>query len=326
MRKRNSASQVKAVDTGIARWAILVVAGQSNAVGYDESPVDAAEFQSNPRIKQLGYHTNNLEIIDLGFCAQNFQDMRSIQGGTKGIHYHLAKKCLEFLPQDVGVLVIPAAFGGTTACRPGSSVFNNSKGHFDANTKKITTNTAAAHAWGCAKDGSDYTDPIRVIIERVKYVNSKFDSALLGIVFCQGENTTIGSATGINTTADVCTTYTELVEGIIAASIRNGIKTFDGRNLSRRDIYIYESTYYWTSAANPNKITYDTLSQYYQKMLPGNNYYIPPKHSGVTNETNGTGATSSNRPTHFGNNAFRDYIAPAMAMAIQKSFTLHRSI
>lgn len=326
MRKRNSASQVKSVITDITKWAIIVVAGQSNAVGYDESPVDASEFQSNPRIKQLGYHTNNLEIIDLGFCAQNFQDMRGVQGGTKGIHYHLARRCLDFLPPDVGVLIIPAAFGGTSACKVGSSLFNSSKGHFDSNTKKITTNAANNHAWGAAKDGSDYTDPIRVIIERVKYVNSKFDSALLGIVFCQGEHTTVGSSTGINTTADVCTVYTELVEGIIAASIRNGIKMFDGRNVSRRDIYIYESTYYWSSSSNPNQITYNTLSQYYQKMLPGNNYYIPPKHSGVTNETNGTGITSSNRPTHFGNNAFRDYIAPAMAMAIQKSFTLHRSV
>ncbi len=77
---------------------ILCVAGQSNAVGYDESPVAANALTrfDRTRIAQLGlYGEDNLRVVPLGVCAQNLQDMRpyghpSNPGvGTKGIHLPL---------------------------------------------------------------------------------------------------------------------------------------------------------------------------------------------------------------------------------------------
>ncbi len=60
------------------KYAVLLVAGQSNEVGYDESPiVPGLLCHINDRVKQLGlYGNDNLKIIPLGPCAQNFQDMR----------------------------------------------------------------------------------------------------------------------------------------------------------------------------------------------------------------------------------------------------------
>ena len=101
---------------------ILCVAGQSNAVGYDESPVaaDALTRVDRTHIAQLGlYGEDNLRVVPLGVCAQNLQDMRpyghpSNSGvGTKGIHLPLAGCLLDMLPEDYGILVIPCAYGGT---------------------------------------------------------------------------------------------------------------------------------------------------------------------------------------------------------------------
>ena len=101
---------------------ILCVAGQSNAVGYDESPVAANALTrfDRTRIAQLGlYGEDNLRVVPLGVCAQNLQDMRpyghpSNPGvGTKGIHLPLARLLLKEIPEDYGILVIPCAYGGT---------------------------------------------------------------------------------------------------------------------------------------------------------------------------------------------------------------------
>ena len=102
------------------KYMILCVAGQSNAVGYDESPVIAQDRPDDARVAQLGlYGEDNLRIIPLGVCAQNLQDMRpyghpSNPGvGTKGIHLPLARLLLKEIPEDYGILVIPCAYGGT---------------------------------------------------------------------------------------------------------------------------------------------------------------------------------------------------------------------
>ncbi|MGN1314402.1 MAG: hypothetical protein ACI4VG_05225 [Lachnospiraceae bacterium] len=78
------------------KFVVVCIAGQSNAVGYDESPVDTEFTYKNidhSRIKQLGFYgKQNLQVIDLGYCAQSMQDMRAYNrkgtetAGTKGIH------------------------------------------------------------------------------------------------------------------------------------------------------------------------------------------------------------------------------------------------
>ena len=62
------------------KFVVVCIAGQSNAVGFDESPVNkkiAYKNLDNSRIKQLGFYgDDNLKIVDLGYCAQAMQDMR----------------------------------------------------------------------------------------------------------------------------------------------------------------------------------------------------------------------------------------------------------
>ena len=104
------------------KYMILCVAGQSNAVGYDESkiPVDYMDRFDAGRIFQLGlYAEDNLKVIPLGPCAQNFQDMRPFGHpenpgiGTRGIHLPLAHRLLKWIPDDYDILVLPCAYGGT---------------------------------------------------------------------------------------------------------------------------------------------------------------------------------------------------------------------
>ena len=57
------------------KYMILCVAGQSNAVGYDESVIsqDYLEQFHTERIRQLGlYGEDNLKLIPLGACAQSY--------------------------------------------------------------------------------------------------------------------------------------------------------------------------------------------------------------------------------------------------------------
>lgn len=108
------------------KFVVVCIAGQSNAVGYDESPVDTKVTyrNANPnRIKQLGFYgKQNLQVIDLGYCAQSMQDMREHNrkgtetAGTKGIHLPLANLMLNYIPEDYGILMLSVAFGGTYSC------------------------------------------------------------------------------------------------------------------------------------------------------------------------------------------------------------------
>ena len=105
------------------KYMILCVAGQSNAVGFDESaiPGDYTRQFRGSRIRQLGFYgEDNLKVIPLGACAQNFQDLRPFGNpgsdpsmpGTRGMHLPLADRLLDHIPQDYGVLVLPCAYGG----------------------------------------------------------------------------------------------------------------------------------------------------------------------------------------------------------------------
>lgn len=104
------------------KYAVLTVSGQSNAVGYDESPVyEVGGYAPHPRLKQLGlYDEHNLTIIPLTYSPEDVQDMRAFSHpatpdklGTKGIHLPLGHLLLEQLPADYQLLVIPVAYGGT---------------------------------------------------------------------------------------------------------------------------------------------------------------------------------------------------------------------
>jgi len=99
---------------------IVCVAGQSNAAGFDESPVNFRPEDAPARIFQLGYWgEDNLKPRPLLPCAQNFQDMRpfghpdSTVPGAKGIHLPLARLLLPLIPPGDALLILPCAYGGT---------------------------------------------------------------------------------------------------------------------------------------------------------------------------------------------------------------------
>lgn len=118
----NLENEVKNEISSKKKYAVVLVAGQSNAVGYDESVANAL-FEDAPhnRIFELGiYGNDNLKVKQLEYSAQNFQNMTNLSHpnsnpkiGTKGIHLPLGKLLAKELPDDYNILFVSCAHGGT---------------------------------------------------------------------------------------------------------------------------------------------------------------------------------------------------------------------
>lgn len=288
------------------KFIVIAVAGQSNAVGYDESPIKEmySGSKDEARIKQLGlYGEDNLKIVTLGWCAQNLQDMRTGNragtptAGTKGIHLPLANELLPYIPEDFGILILPIAFGGT-----GFNSGNN--GNYDAQLMK-PTNTGSnsgegtiALKWGV---GTAYYQTLR---DRIKYALSLNENNRFGgIVWCQGENDK-GNVGDHKTKFEEMTNqlFTELNDAGYGSRTPKG--TFD------KDIwYNMETVGYW--------YTFNTCISLWENYRTWNpKTYIEISGGAESNIINGTGATSQTKPSHFGNDAFSKVVAPAVAKAL----------
>ena len=140
------------------KFIVVAVAGQSNAVGYDESPIDPYTDRAfnSQRVMQLGFlKDDNLKLVPLTSCAQNFQDMTKVQeGGTKGIHLPLANIMLRYIPEDYGVLILPCAYGGT-------GFLSGSYGTYNRETMKPSEGVLR---WGI--ESAYY----KALVDRIKYV------------------------------------------------------------------------------------------------------------------------------------------------------------
>lgn len=163
------------------KYLVLCVTGQSNAVGYDESeiPKDYMQKFGSDRIVQLGlYGADNLHIIPLGPCAQNFQDMHPYGHpnnpgiGTRGIHLPLAHALLPHIPEDSDILVIPCAYGGT-------GFTMGQWGEYDSENLRPEPGT---WRWGVE---SCYYKALCARISLVLEQNP--ENLFLGMVWCQGE-------------------------------------------------------------------------------------------------------------------------------------------
>lgn len=350
--RRNNCNQAKGVDTSVKKWLVVIVAGQSNAVGYDESTPVESEFPENPRICQLGLEgDDNLKIIPLRWCAQNFQNMSTCgvkKNGTKGVHYPLGQELLKWIPSDYGVLFLPVAFGNTPVVFKSSTYWNNSRQNFNENTMMSTSsraNTAWKNwAWQCISNaeaeplvGLQATNPIKIIQRRLAYVLKTYpESALLALVWVQGEASMVGdSNAGVTNQATFLYGYTRMFMGIQAVCKLSGIKNIVGNDITHSDIFTFRAPIYWSSSDSAQAPNYIALQELYKKMLPKNNYITPPQTDSVTNKYNGApsgpknaqgkptlgpGQTSTEQETHYGNNAFRDYIAPMLSDAIKKHY------
>lgn len=280
------------------KYMILCVAGQSNAVGYDESPVPAgymARFRTD-RIFQLGFWgSDNLQIIPLGPCAQSFQDMRPYGNpanpgtGTRGIHLPLAHRLLECIPPDYDILVLSCAYGGT-----GFTV--GQLGDYDA-----ASMTPAPGIWRWGVSSNYY----RAMCDRIGYALSRNpENRFLGVVWCQGEfdsEDAVGHGHGFDAmTADFFRTMAEKFPG----------RVYRG-DWNRNIWYNMETVAYWHSYHECPQIW-----AHYRSWNPDTYVEIP--RSTDSNEVNGTGITAKLRAAHFGNDAFDRVIAPLVADAMKR--------
>lgn len=299
---------VQCVGTVNQKYVVIAIAGQSNAVGYDESPIDVnfiSRSRNEDRIKQLGFYgEDNLKIIPLGYCAQNMQDMRTksdgnpIQDangirGTKGIQLPLANLMLDYIPDDYDILVLPIAYGGT------GFTGNREAGTYNPVTKKPNETGqgegTAILKWGI---GTAYYQTLRDRIIHSLELNES--NLFAGIIWCQGEND-VGQAQ---------THYNAFQE--MTALLFNELNAHDGGALKLRvpkkvwdaDIwYNMETVSYWYSREDCSDI-WENYKTWNSKT------YIDIPRETESNDVNGTAATASVKAKHFGNNAYTKVCAP----------------
>jgi putative transposase len=290
------------------KYVVFCVAGQSNAVGYDESVVDDKfiyKNRDNDRIKQLGFYgEDNLKLVNLGYCAQSMQDMRVNNRvgqqycGTKGIHLPLANLMLDYIPDDYGILVLPIAYGGT-----GFTSGNN--GTYSSSLKKPTEADPKASSGGqgtaILRWGTDtaYYQTLRDRIIHALKLND--DNLFAGIVWCQGENDKT-NASGHKSGFEAMTA--KLFEELNAYE-SGALKARVPKKVWDKDIwYNMETVSYWYSQGQCQ-----TIWNNYKSWNEKTYVEIPRKTESNTRET-GTGDTTKTYESHYGQNAYQRVIAP----------------
>lgn len=275
------------------KHAIVIVAGQSNAVGYDESPVEYRfSYHNSSRVKQIGFKgENNLKIIELDHSPEDLQDMSSFSNpltpemmGTKSVHLPLGNELLKHIPEDYDVLFIPIAFGGTGFTIGTIGTYNST------NMKP----SAGQLTWSAT---SPYYLAMR---DRLKYaLDLNENNVFLGTIWIQGENDNpdpTGHWAG----------FTAMTKAFFDYFNQNGYGNRVKKGTFDKDIwYNVESTEYWKTLSG-----YNTILANYNSW--NGKTYVPIPTDTDTNVVNGTGATASNREAHFGNNAYYKVIAPAI--------------
>lgn len=299
------------------KYVIICVAGQSNAVGYDESPVDSNFLYSNKnknRIKQLGFYgKDNLKLVDLEYCAQSMQDMRvhnrpnTTTPGTKGVHLPLANLMLDYIPDDYGVLVLPISFGGT-------GFTSGNAGTYSEELKKPTdTDEKSGEGTVVLKWGVD-TAYYKTLKDRIIYaLNLNKGNLFAGIIWCQGENDKLNAA-------EHYTAFQAMATALFTALNDAGLQHRVPKGVWDKDIwYNMETTSYWYGVGQCQQIwnNYKTWNH---------NTYIEIPRTAESNVVNGTGQTTENKPSHFGNNSYQKIIAPRILQKMIDMNTFFKKI
>lgn len=275
------------------KYMILCVAGQSNAVGFDESaiPADYLDRFDRRRIRQLGlYGEDDLKCVPLGACAQNYQDMRPFGHptnpgqGTRGIHLPLAHRLLAFIPEDYDILVLPCAYGGT-----GFTV--GQLGEYD---EAALAPAPGGWQWGL------HSNYYRAMIDRISYALAMNpENKFLGVVWCQGEFDSEDAAGQIRG-------FDEMTEDFFRVMAqRHPGRVYRG-DWNRSIWYNMETTVYWRDYHQCPQIW-----AHYRDWSAETYVEIPIETD--TNAQNGTGLTTQIYTAHFGNDAYDRVIAPLVA-------------
>lgn len=281
------------------RYMVLVVAGQSNASGYDAS-VAGPEDAVHPDIFQLSYGRGdipNMSIIPLTFDAEDIDDAANGYGRNyKGIHLPLAKELLKRLPSGTKILVVPVSCTGTgfKAERP--------YGTYDHKEMKPVITRGVQYRWGVE---SSYC---KTLLDRLKYaLDLNAANKFLGFVWCQGEydrfNADHHYTEFMKMTDHI---FTEMNSGGYGARTNYG--TFD-----KRLWYTYSSTLDFMNWYGEKDAS--VLFGGYKQWNPDGFVHVP---YGVPVNPPGLGGGAS----HFGQNTFRTIIAPAVAKCMEENGAL----
>ena len=288
---------------------VICVAGQSNAVGYDESPV--TEYSSknlNPnRLRQLGiYENENLENIPLGHHAHSFQDMRSFTNpanpnlrGPKGIHLPLGNLLLNEVPEDYEIVFVSATHGDTGFTK-------GNTGNYVQGTMKPAT--LAGQRWGA---DSPYFLAMR---DRIKHMLDKNEENIFGgVIWIQGE------ADYTNAT-DHEIGFTAMTNEFFRYFNTEGNQKYKSRVAKKewgRHLWYNVDTTYWWYTQNKTQDIWDFYKRW------NSDTYVEIPRDTDTNAINGTYRssvhTSSNPPSHFGNDAYTKVIAPRVLAKMKEN-------
>lgn len=281
------------------RYMVLVVAGQSNASGYDVS-VAGPEDVVHPDIFQLSYgrgNIPNMSIIPLTFDAEDIDDATNGYGRNyKGIHLPLAKELLKRLPSGTKILVVPVSCSATgfKAGRP--------YGTYDHKEMKPVITAKVLYRWGVE---SSYC---KTLLDRLKYaLDLNTANKFLGFVWCQGEHDRFNAdhhyTEFIKMTDHI---FTEMNSGGYGARTNYG--TFD-----KRLWYTYSSTrgfMDWYGGKDAS-----VVFSSYKQWNPDGFVHVP---YGVPVNPTALGGGDA----HFGQNTFRKIIAPAVAECMEENGAL----
>lgn len=303
------------------RYWVVAVAGQSNAMGWDESaknPAPGGMDEPTPGIYQLGIKDpDNLKVFTLNASAQDLLGMdwvsdRNGRKGTKGIHLPLAQLLFKEAPAGYNVLVIPNAYGSagfsTTATSP-----------YDEAAMRAT-NLSSRTRWGV--DEAYY----RMLVDRVKYMlNANPDNKFVGVVWCQGEE---DITSGPKDVRQHSTAFAKMADAFFNEINGAGLGNRCPRGKAGKHVwYNYDTTpYFYHTPANPqqghgqaaNAFVGSCLFGGYKVWNPDTFIHIPEDYA-LTNNVNGTGQSMVQRAMHYGNNAFRTTIAPMVMACIREN-------
>lgn len=282
------------------KFVVVGVNGQSNSVGYDESPLTMFDiprdpnriFQYSNEFKPLTYMAESIQMMNaVGINNKTaqandrmtkdawYEEDRATQAKTKGIHLPLANLICDVIPEDYGVIIVPGSVGGQPIAQ-----FQKSAGR-----------TSAA---GVTLQSNIYTEFVR----RLKAaMDLNENNIFCGIVWCQGENNCGNSGDSyVTALRQLITDTNNELQGYVKRSAHGSI--------TENDWYFYEWPVYYKQR--------DTGGILQALKLFFGNRYVP-----IPDETpyNATQFTSSIMQAHFADNAFRKTIAPRLFNAMQQN-------
>lgn len=289
-------------NSGKTKYLVVAVAGQSNAVGYDESAVYPTGIHAPvDNAFQLSYRTNgkNLEVVPLTWSADDVEDKAKFINmsqlkGTKGIHLPLAKELGALIPSGYKLLFVNVAYSGAAFIVPrGQSTAYNS-------STLSPVDMGQTLMWGVNKPYH------RTLVDRIKYaLDLNPANKLIGVVWCQGEADALYSDSHF-------TAFTQMTKAIFDELNSQGYGVRCPKGTADKDMwYTFSTTRFfvdWYDIQNAAPVFGG-----YKAWNPNTFIHIPK--TTADNTVGGNGVTGAGK-YHFGNDTFRTVIAPEVAKCI----------